>query len=305
MALSYPVRRTPSSADLMLRGLRARLTHWAGSDPVPIVLLHGFMDTGATFQFLVDALPERRGCVAFDWRGFGGSGWPDNGYWFPDYFADLDALLDVLSPDSPAILLGHSMGGHIAMTYAGLRPERIRAVINLEGFGLPRTDPTQAPGRYREWLDQLRHEFTATLYPSVQALAALLQRRNPRLTAERAVFVAAAWTQDDGSGSGAVRLRFDPAHRRLNPVLYQRDEAIACWRLIEAPVLYLLARDSEYLSRLDGEGDPSVMAQIVPRLESHWIEDATHMLHHEHPQRLAELIEDFLTRLTATTDTGR
>lgn len=297
MTHSYTARRTATTADLMVRGLRARVTHWPGSDPVPIVLLHGFMDTGATFQFLVDALPATRNCAALDWRGFGASGWPDSGYWFPDYFADLDALLDLLAPDRPAVVLGHSMGGHIAMTYAGLRPQRIRAVINLEGFGLPRTDPAQAPARYREWLDQLRHEFTATVYPSVQALATLLRKRNPRLTAERALFVADAWTEDDGSGSGAVRLRFDPAHRRVNPVLYQRDEAIACWRLIEAPVLYLLARDSDYLPRLAGEGDPTVMAQSVRRLESHWIEDASHMLHHEHPQRLADLIEEFLGRL--------
>ena len=95
------------------------------------------MDAGATFQFVADALPATRSLVALDWRGFGRSAWPDDGYWFPDYYADLDALLDQLSPDAPATLIGHSMGGNIAMMYAGIRPERVRAVVCIDAFGLP------------------------------------------------------------------------------------------------------------------------------------------------------------------------
>jgi pimeloyl-ACP methyl ester carboxylesterase len=103
------------------------LTRWPGADPHPIVLLHGFMDTGDTFQFLVDELPASRSFVAPDWRGFGRSDWPADGYWFPDYFGDLDALLEMLSPAAPVTLVGHSMGGNIAMFTPGCDPDGSKA----------------------------------------------------------------------------------------------------------------------------------------------------------------------------------
>src|SRR5690606_26102303 len=118
-----------------------------------------------------------------------------------DYYADLDALLDVLSPQAPATLVGHSMGGNIALTYAGIRPERVRRVVCIEGFGLARTRPEQAPGRYREWLQQLREPASFASFPSFESFAHLLVRRNPRLTPERAGFIARAWASRAAEGN--------------------------------------------------------------------------------------------------------
>ena len=149
-------------------------------------LLHGWQDTGDTFQFMVDAFEQDWPLAALDWRGFGRSEWPQDGYWFPDYLADLDALLDQLSPAAPACLVGHSMGGNIAALYAGMRPERVRCVVNLEGFGLPRTSPEQAPARLRKWLDQVKARAAAQGLRFIRAtgrhhplpLSALLARRS-------------------------------------------------------------------------------------------------------------------------------
>jgi len=294
MTRPYAPRRPPESDERTVRGLRMHLTRWPGTDPLPIVLLHGFMDSGDTFQFLVDAMPDHRGFIAPDWRGFGRSEWPVDGYWFPDYYADLDALLDALGLRSPVTLVGHSMGGSIAMTYAGLRPERVGRVVNIEGFGLSRTRPEQAPERNRQWLRQVREPQEATVFPSLDALAHLLQRRNPRLPPDRAAFIARAWTQAGAGGS--ARLRFDPAHKRVNPVLYRREEAEACWREVTAPLLYVVGRDSEILSRAGSEGHPEALARIIASLEPCWIEAAGHMAHHEQPEHLAAAIEAFLQR---------
>jgi len=288
----YVPRRKPERTDLPLRGLRHHLTTWRGDDDEPVLLLHGWMDTGDTFQFLADAMSGRRTLVAPDWRGFGRSEWPPDGYWFPDYYADLDALLDVLSPRAPATLVGHSMGGNIALTYAGIRPERVRRVVCIEGFGLARTRPEQAPGRYREWLKQLREPATFAGFPSFESFAHLLARRNPRLTPERAGFIARAWATR--AEDGTVRVRSDPAHKRVNPVLYRREEAEACWREVTAPVLYVIASESEQLARLGGEADPAHMANFIRHLEPCIIPDASHMLHHEQPGLLARAIEAFL-----------
>ena len=96
MADPYRPLRVPLHDTVITRGLRQHVTRWPGEDPEPLILLHGWMDTGDTFQFLVDAMPARRTFVAPDWRGFGRSEWPADGYWFPDYYGDLDALLDRL-----------------------------------------------------------------------------------------------------------------------------------------------------------------------------------------------------------------
>src|SRR5262245_53533940 len=117
----YQPRRACCQHSVVLRGLRFQLYEWQGSHP-PLILLHGWGDSGATYQFLVDHLQCERKCLAVDLRGFGRTQWPQEGYWFPDYLADLDALLEQVSPNEAVDLVGHSMGGNIAMLYAGIRP---------------------------------------------------------------------------------------------------------------------------------------------------------------------------------------
>lgn len=258
------------------------------------MLLHGWLDTGDTFQFLVDEMSQQHEFVAPDWRGFGRSEWPADGYWFPDYFGDLDALLDLWSPDAPATLVGHSMGGNIAMMYAGIRPDRVARVVCIEGLGMRRTEPSQAPGRYREWLQQQREIPGVARFPSLDAFAHLLMRRNPRLPPDRARFVAQAWSHTvDGGG---VQVLGDPRHKHVNAVLYRREEAEACWREIVAPVLYVVAAQSELLPRLGEDGRPESMSHIVHRLEPCVIDGAGHMVHHERPGELARAVEAFLSR---------
>jgi pimeloyl-ACP methyl ester carboxylesterase len=296
MPLRYQPRRPPEPLRRDVRGLRHRITRWPGTQPdaPPVVLLHGFMDCGATFQFLADELEPARTLLAPDWRGFGESDWSPHGYWFPDYFADLEGILDALAPGVPVDLVGHSMGGNIAMMYAGLRPDRVRRVVTLEGFGLPGAPPQLAPGRYRDWLDQQRESELASVYASLEVFEGVLRKRNPRLTPERADFVARAWSE--ALPDGRVRTRFDPAHKRVNPILYRREEAEACWAEVRAPLLYVAGAESDFLARLQGAGDPERMRQWVPQLETSVVDGAGHMLHHDRPAAVAAFIQGFLTR---------
>ena len=290
--MSYVARRVPREARVVVRGVGHRVLRFGPDSDDPVVLLHGWADTADTFQFLADALERDWPLLAFDWRGFGGSDWTPQGYWFPDYFADLDALLERCCPGAPARLVGHSMGGNTALISAGPRPARIRRVVSLEGFGLPRSQPDDAPGRYREWLQQLRQPPAFGDYQDVAELAQLLRRRNPRLGADVAGFVAAAWTRP--APGGGVRLRADPAHRLLNPYRYRRDEAEACWSRIEAAALLVLGGQSEFLPRLGADGGEEYFRRWIPGVRVEFLEDAGHMLHHERPAAVARLVEAFL-----------
>jgi len=291
--MSYQPRRAARHATIQLRGLDHHLTRWGRGPGPPLVLLHGWLDTSDTFQFVVDAFAHEHPIVAPDWRGFGRSAWQQGPYWFPDYLADLDALLEEVSPGVPATLVGHSMGGNIACLYAGVRPERVARIVNLEGFGLSRTRPEQAAERYKRWLDELRAPPAFSTYETLEQFVAVLMRKNARLTPERAKFIARSWAQRLPDGGYTVSA--DPAHKLVNPVLYRREEAEAVWRLAVAPTLLVLGGKSAFRAHLGADGSDEYFRSIFTNLTIATLPDSGHMMHHEEPEAVAALIESFLS----------
>ncbi|MCV2366702.1 alpha/beta fold hydrolase [Roseateles oligotrophus] len=300
-APTYFARRPHQSRFTLLRGLRHHVLQWGGNDELdanlpPLLMLHGWMDVGASFQFVVDALQEQgRRVIALDWRGFGlsaGSG--SDAYWFPDYLGDLDALLDAVSPEAPVDLLGHSMGGNVVMSYAGVRPGRVRRLINLEGFGLPQTQAEQAPARLTKWLDDLKTPQELKSYPDLAAVAARLMKTNPRLSEAKAAWLAPHWSREL---DGARHILADAAHKRANPMLYRKDEILATWARIEAPLLWVEGACTD-LSKFWGSRYPrsdfESRLAVVPNVQREVLADAGHMLHHDQPEALAASIEAFL-----------
>lgn len=279
---------------LEVRGLRYHVRRWPQDGAPRLFLLHGWMDVSASFQFLADALQGSWDVYAPDWRGYGLTQWGKaDCYWLPDYIADLDFILDKLQPDSAVNLVGHSLGGNVASLYAGIRPERVARLVNLEGFGLPATRPEQAPGRYARWLDELHDPPGLRPYKDFAELAERLRQANPRLTAERAAFLARHWGRD--AGREGVVLRGDPAHKIVNPVLYRYEEVRACWQQVSAPVLWVDGAESTALQRM--KLDAAAHAErrnSFAKLTYASIPGAGHMLHHDQPEAVARLIEDFL-----------
>jgi pimeloyl-ACP methyl ester carboxylesterase len=288
----------PSHSEFItVRGLRYHVRHWGAPGSPKLFMLHGWMDTSASFQFMVDSLQRDWQVIAPDWRGFGRS--ENNGtdtYWFPDYLADLDAILQFYSPDEQVNLLGHSMGGNAAALYAGVRPQRVKKLINLEGFGMPTTRPDQAPGRYARWLDELREQPMLSTYATRADVAARLQKTNPRLTDARAEFLSTHWAAQNAEGRWEIL--GDPVHKQSSPILYRVEEVMACWKAITAPVLWVEAEDTDVWRWLGPK--PSARIEIdrrisfIPNVKTAMIADAGHMVHHDQPELLAKLVEEFL-----------
>ena len=276
-----------------VRRLRYHVRHWPGQADRRVVLLHGWMDVSASFQFLVDAMSPHWDVFAPDWRGYGETDWGQSDcYWFPDYLGDLDALLERIQPEQPANLVGHSLGGNVATLYAGVRPGRVAKLVNLEGFGMSATQPEQAPSRYARWLQELRDRPRLRGYPDFAALADRLQKNNARLTRERAEFLARHWGREV---DGRVELRGDPAHKIVNPILYRYEEARAIWQQVSAPVLWVDASESEALKRVGiGAEQYAERRAAISNLRHVTISEAGHMLHHDQPEALAARIEEFL-----------
>jgi pimeloyl-ACP methyl ester carboxylesterase len=276
-----------------IRGLRYHVRTWGDINAPKIFLLHGWMDVSASFQFLVDSFKRDLYVVAPDWRGFGLTAWAPGGYWFPDYYADLDALLEIYQPGAPANLVAHSMGGNVATTYAGLRPGRVAKLVSLEGFGASRTQAGDAPKRYARWLTELREPPLFKAYASFDEVAARLKKNNPRLTADKAHFLAQHWAKQ--TAPGVVTLNSDPKHKIVNPVLNRLDEILACWRHITAPVLWVSGAQSGAPGwRADNADQLAERKAAIKDFREAILDDCGHMLHHDQPARLATIIEEFL-----------
>lgn len=312
----YTPLRPAQSQTLAIRNLSYHVRTWGQAQPEvpPLVLVHGWMDVGASWQFVVDALStefaQQRLIIAPDWRGFGRTRAPAgaDSFWFPDYVADLDALVQHFAPEGQAIdLVGHSMGGNVAMMYAGARPERVRHLVNLEGFGLAATEPAQAPRRMQQWLDELQHLHAGKLglktYASDAEVAQRLRKTNPRLPEDKALWLARHWAavQDDGRWA----ILGHAAHKVVNPQLFRVDEILAYYRAITAPTLAVHASDDSLGGWWKGKytlEEYHQRLQSVPQRRIVQVDDAGHMLHHDQPQVVAQLIENFCSpKAPATT----
>ncbi|MBI4986628.1 MAG: alpha/beta hydrolase [Rhodocyclales bacterium] len=283
--------KTSVSEFVILRGRRIHVRLWGDAASPQLFLLHGWNDVSASFQFVVDGLRRDWRVIAPDWRGFGLSQWNGDAYWFPDYIADLDALLAHCSPSAPARLVGHSMGGNVATLYAGIRPERVAALVNLEGFGLRPTDPAEAPARYARWLGQVREGSAFRVYADRAAFAARLRHDNPRLTPQRATFLAEHLAEET---EGGVRLAADPHHRWANPILYRIEEARAIWRRAGMPVLCVRGADSAFMREyIPSEEDYRERLACFADAREATLADSGHNLHHDRPEAVAQLIEEF------------
>jgi pimeloyl-ACP methyl ester carboxylesterase len=294
--------RPSASLTVAIRGLGYHVRRWGEANAPKLFMLHGWMDVGASFQFLVDALQRDWHVIAPDWRGFGLSEWSADGYWFADYIADLDALLDHFTPGEPARLVGHSLGGNIVMLYAGIRPQRVVRVVSLEGFGIPAESPDVAPDKFARWLDALKDPPSFRPYRNLAAVADQLQKNNPRLSRDKAEFLAAHWAK--AQPDGGARLNSDPRHKLPFPTVYRMEEVLAIWKRVTAPVLWVAATESFIPKWLgahpEGEAATDSLGEIrarlahVPNGELATVGEAGHMLHLDRPEAVAAAIESFL-----------
>lgn len=295
----YQIRTASRSEFIPLRHLQYHVRLWGEPTPnrTPLVLVHGWMDVAASWQFVVDAFNTDHYVIAPDWRGYGLTEAPatDN-YWFPDYLADLDFLIDHYSPNSPVDLVGHSMGGNVAMLYAGSRPERIRRLVNLEGFGMPVTQPAQAHRRYARWMDELkalhRGDLALKGYDTVAGVASRLMKTNRRLPQDKADWLALHWARQ--AADGLWHIMGDPAHKIVNANLYRVDEVLEIYKAIAAPTLAVQASDeslTQWWNGLYTLAEYHERLKSVPNLQTAVVQEAGHMLHHDQPETLARLLE--------------
>ncbi|MEZ5741806.1 MAG: alpha/beta hydrolase [Burkholderiaceae bacterium] len=281
------------SLTIPVRGLNLHCRRWGAASEHQLFLLHGFQDSSASWQFTVDALSDHWQVIAPDWRGYGQSDWAaGDTYGFFDHLADLDALL--------AHFRRTSRPGWSATTWAARsrrscrQPPRAGAQLDQHRQVRHRRGPPgSGPRRLGKWLSQLREPVGQRRYESFEAFAQRLQAENPRLTDERALFLATHWGRE--SPDGGVERRADPAHSRLNPLPLPTSDMLDCWREDPRAGVVDWGEHSPQTARLMSE--PLALEerlQAYAELYRDTVADAGHNVHHDQPEALARAIEKFL-----------
>jgi len=303
----YTPKKPFQTETIELRAHQYHVRTWGEheGDQIPLILLHGWMDLGASFQFMVDELNYKGLVIAPDWRGFGDTQGPElDHYLFADYLGDLDFLLDHFEKKLGTRtfnILGHSMGGNVAMMYAGIQAERVNQLINLEGFGMPSSRPSMAVGRYKRWLGELKALDQKSLslkpYAQFEDVAKRLMKNNPRLKEDFAHWLAGQWAYQEEDQTWHLKAK--AAHKVVSAHLYRVDEMLEIFKSITAPTLCVHSSElqfdhwwkgqytfEQYQERLKG----------IANLTQLQLDHCGHMLHHDQPQALAQAIGRFLAQ---------
>lgn len=292
---------------LEVDGGRIHLQEWGDPGATPVLLLHGMWDHGRGFDMLAPLLAERFRVIAMDARGHGDSSWADAYLWTLDVWDVCAVLLDL---DRPAHLVGHSRGGGLSMDAAARVPERVRQLVNIDGFGPPSEEGFPRPGRedeegpsapsarFRDFLDRRRkaaERQSWRVYPDLEDLVERRLAQNPRLDrawlryfayhgsreVERGGRVGRVWKSDPFAGMG-----FGPFKPRW---------IAPGWRHVRAPVLAVVGSEPDTWGPIPEPMREERLSHLA-RVEKAVVEGAGHFTHMERPRETARLVLDFLER---------
>ncbi len=272
------------------RGLKIHVIDRGPSSGRTVLLHHGFLDHARSWDPVAEALASEHRVLAVDARGHGDSEWVGRGgyYYFPDYVSDLYDIVESLGAPNPLVLVGHSMGGMVSSLFAGAFPDRVAALVSVEGAGPPGLAPSSAPALMEEWIRGVRRTKRKTPFrmKSWEDAAARLRAYNARLSRDFSLHLARHGTRRERDG-GYV-WKFDPIHRTRTPLPFYLEQARAFWSRIPCPALRVHGSESPFHwdDAENRESIPGAVTAVVP--------GAGHMVHHDQPDALARVIREFI-----------
>jgi pimeloyl-ACP methyl ester carboxylesterase len=256
----------PTSKHLTVNGLRAHYLDWGDAGAPPVVCVHGYTSSAQAFSAPARLFHDRYHLVAPDVRGHGASAWsPAEEYQYRDQFGDLAALVDQLGLER-FTLIGTSMGGIIAMAYAGAHPERLRGLV-INDIG---PDVEGGSQRITQMVGSRPEEF-ATLEDAMayrRQMSPIVAGRGEEDQRELALGVL----QQQPDGRWAWRM--DPAYVRQR-VQRGAPSRPALWPVLErlpCPTLVVWGTESDVLS----EAQARRMVEVLPRGELVAVPDVGH-----------------------------
>jgi pimeloyl-ACP methyl ester carboxylesterase len=268
--------------------IRLHYAVWETGDNPPLLLIHGGEDHCRNWDFVAARLFGSYTVYAPDLRGHGDSGWAIGSmYSLPEFVYDISVLANSLP--KPLTIIGHSLGGAIALQYTGTFPEAASKVVAIEGWGPPEIAELPAHQRMRQWVDHM-HEMERRKprrYPTREDATKRMREANPHLTPEMARHLTLYGTRMNEDGT--FSWKFDNYVRIRSPYQFNLDDAMDIWKRITAPTLLIKGAES-----WAADPEKSGRARVIPNHESVIIPEAGHWVHHDQLDRVMQVINEFL-----------
>ncbi len=275
----------PTSHYFYAQRLKLHYVDW-GNETLPLaVLVHGGRDHARNWDWVALELRRHFHLIAPDLRGHGDSDWAIGGsYSMIDYVLDLTQLMSAIGTE-PATFIGHSLGGAVVLQYAGVFPERVRAVVAIEGLGPPPSmiQESAAHQRMRNWIEVMQALARRKVreYPTLEDALRRMREANPHLSVEQARHLTIHGVRRNENGS--YSWKFDNYVHATSPYLFNLKDAREIWGRITSPCLLVRGDESPWAGEPERDGRLSAFRDaqsVVIRGAGHWV-------HHD---RLAEFL---------------
>lgn len=289
----------PTSHTYISQRLRLNYVDWGNPGAPPLVLVHGVRDHARSWDFVAEGLRERWHVIAPDLRGHGDSEWQHDGsYGFLGYLYDLAELVRQLDL-APVTLIGHSLGGNVALRYCGVFPAHVERLVCIEGLGLSPAAMAQwlarpVAERMAAWVEAQRRlkDRVPRRYACVDDAIARMQRAHSDFTpAQASHFVRHGVRENAGGDDGGTTwsFKFDPGLAVFPPVNLAVAEIEALWANVACPVLLVYGKNSWASNPAeDGRARHFRDARVVV------VENAGHWVHHNQTDLFLRTVTEFL-----------
>ncbi len=298
-AAQFPgVRRPDRRYEIDVAGAAISVVEWGDPDASPIVIAHGGFDFAETLDVFAPMLADAGWrVVSWDQRGHGDSAWTQLYSWDAD-LRDAAAVVASLPPE-PMPFIGHSKGGSLMMHLANIAPDRVSAMVNLDG--LP-SDGTMTDVSDHERTRRLREEMDAwlahrrTLVDKQRrpgTLDELAERRglmNPRLDRDWLRFLVTVGATRDPDG---WRWKLDPTMRMGGFGPWRPEWSMLRMPGIGVPVMGVLGMELEVMGW--GTRPEHVLPYLPAGARFETLDGVGHFVHIEKPRLVADLVLEFLS----------
>jgi pimeloyl-ACP methyl ester carboxylesterase len=282
-------KRTPTSHSYFSKRLRLHYLDWGNDDAPPLLMIHGNRDHCHNWDWMAERLADDYHILAPDLRGHGDSQWNlGSAYALYEFVYDIAQLVRQTGT-APVRIVAHSLGGIVALQYAGAFPDEVTRLVSIEGFGQPpQVAVPSPPDRLRNWIQRGR-EMSGRVprrYGSVEEAFERMQEANPHLSPEQARHLTIHGTNQNEDGS--YSWKFDSYVYLHAPSEFAGEDVGSIWAEIACPVLLISGAESwasqSGVGLLGGLSD--ARHEVVP--------NAGHWVHHDQLDVVTKLVEAFL-----------
>ena len=285
-------KASPTSHSYFSQRLRLHYLDWGNEGAPPLLLIHGNRDHCHNWDWVAQTLRDDYHIIAPDLRGHGDSQWSlGSTYGSAEFVYDIAQLVHQAKL-APLSIIAHSLGGSVALKYAGIFPENVQKLAVIEGLGGPWWMRSDRPvhERLRDWIEGTRKMSgrAPRKYESLEVAYERMHETNPHLNQEQARHLTVHGSNQNEDGT--YTWKFDNYTHASTPYDMGLQQTQELWRNISCQVL-LLSGSESWGRRVMDMGDPLKNFQNA---HHEVIDNAGHWMHHDQLAKFLELTQAFL-----------